>query len=88
MSVFYCVVSNSLYRSRAIAPTPTSQAMAGLVFTRCANLSTEVSHNWTSYIRLILKISTTMIEVISLIFGVYLVSTYNQVYQSSTQCKY
>ena len=24
---------------RAVAPTPTSQAMAGLVFTNCANLS-------------------------------------------------
>ena len=25
--------------SRAVAPTPTSQAMAGLVFSSCANLS-------------------------------------------------
>ena len=32
-------MSIKIVQIRAVAPTPTSQAMAGLVFTSCANLS-------------------------------------------------
>ena len=32
-------IAIAYYQIRAVAPTPTSQAMAGLVFTSCANLS-------------------------------------------------